>query len=97
MIKPVADRVLIKLAEIETKTAGGIILSEGAQEKVLTGEVLAVGEGRTTTDGTLIPPSVKVGDTILFGKYAGLDKWEDNGEDLYLIQDQAILGIIEED
>ena len=97
MIKPVADRVLIKVSDIEKTTAGGIILSEGAQEKSLTGEVLAVGEGRTTTDGTLIPPPVKVGDNILFQKYSGLDKWEEDGEDLYLIQDKCIIGIIEED
>ncbi len=96
MIQPVGDRVLIKLTVQEKESSGGIILSAGSLDKILTGDVLAVGEGRTTDTGILIPPTVKVGDKVLFGQYSGLDKWEEDGEDLYIIPDKEIRAIIED-
>jgi chaperonin GroES len=96
MIQPVGDRVLIKLTVQEKESSGGIILSAGSLDKILTGVVLAVGEGSRTSYGNLIPPTVKVGDKVLFGQYSGLDKWEEDGEDLYIIPDKEIRAIIED-
>lgn len=96
MIKPVGDRVLIQLTEQDEKTSGGIILSAGSQDKIKTGIVLGVGEGRTTNDGTVIPCSVKEGDKVLFGQYSGMDLWEQDGEDYYIIADKEIRAVIEE-
>ncbi len=67
-IKPFADRVIIKAAEAETKTAGGIIIPDSAKEKPQKGTVVAVGPGKKDE-----PTSVKVGDSILYGKYAGTE------------------------
>ena len=90
MIQPVGDRVLIKLTVQEKESSGGSL------DKILTGDVLAVGEGSRTSYGNLIPPTVKVGDKVLFGQYSGLDKWEEDGEDLYIIPDKEIRAIIED-
>jgi len=87
-IKPLADRVLIKPAAAETKTASGIIIPDNAKEKPLKGEVLAAGEG--TKDETML---VKAGDTVLYGKYAGTElDWE--GEKYLIMRQSDILAII---
>lgn len=87
-IKPLADRVLIKPAEAETKTASGIIIPDNAKEKPLKGEVLAAGEG--TKDETML---VKTGDRVLYGKYAGTElEWE--GEKYLIMRQNDILAII---
>lgn len=72
-LRPLGDRVLVKVVEKEERTAGGILLPDTAKEKPQTGEVVAVGPGRVKDDGTRVSPEVKVGDTVLYGKYSGTD------------------------
>ncbi|GHV43835.1 10 kDa chaperonin [Bacteroidia bacterium] len=87
-IKPLADRVLVKPAAAETKTASGIIIPDNAKEKPLKGEVLAAGEG--TKDEVM---AVKTGDTVLYGKYAGTElEWE--GEKYLIMRQSDILAVI---
>jgi len=72
-IRPLQDRVIVKRLEEEEKTKGGIIIPDTAKEKPQEGKVIAVGKGKMTEDGKLIPLDVKVGDKILFGKYSGTE------------------------
>lgn len=93
-IRPLQDRVIIRRLEEEEKTKGGIIIPDTAKEKPQEGKVIAVGKGKITEDGKLIPLDVKVGDKILFGKYGGTEiKVE--GEELLIMREEDILGIIE--
>ncbi|MBO6470611.1 MAG: co-chaperone GroES, partial [Pelagibacteraceae bacterium] len=71
--KPLHDRVLVKRVESDEKTAGGIIIPDTAQEKPMEGEVLEVGSGARDESGKLVPPDVKKGDKILFGKWSGTE------------------------
>jgi chaperonin GroES len=94
-IRPLHDRVLVKRIEEETKTKGGIIIPDTAKEKPIKGEVIAVGEGRILDNGQKVPVSVKVGDKIIFSKYAGTEiKIE--GEEHLIMREDDILGVIEE-
>ena len=88
-IKPLADRVLIKPAEAEERTVGGIIIPDTAKEKPLQGEVLAVGNG--TKDEEMV---LKTGDRVLYGKYSGTEV-ELDGEKYLIMRQSDILGIIE--
>lgn len=92
-IRPIGDRVLIKRAEAEEKTAGGILLPETAKDKPKEGKVIAIGEGRTLDDGTRSKFSVKVGDTVLFSSYAGTEV-KYGGEEFLIMREEDILGII---
>ncbi len=87
-IKPLADRVLVKPCAAEEKTIGGIIIPDTAKEKPLKGEVLAIGEG--TKDEAMV---VKVGDTVLYGKYAGTEL-ELDGEKYLIMRQNDILAVI---
>jgi chaperonin GroES len=86
-MKPLADRVIIKPSPADEKTKGGIILPDTAKEKPVIGEVVAVGPGKVTDDGTKIPPEVKVGDKVLYGKYSGTEVTIEGDE--YLIMREA--------
>ena len=88
-IKPLADRVLIEPALAEQKTAGGIIIPDTAKEKPQKGKVIAVGEGLKDK-----PVTVKVGDNILYGKYAGTEIKVD-GEDYLIMREDDLLAIVE--
>lgn len=90
-IRPLYDRVLIKRLETEEKTQGGIIIPDTAKEKGQTGEVIAVGNGRLSKDGTITPLQVKAGDTVYFGKYSGTDV----GDDHIILREDEVLGIVE--
>jgi len=93
-IRPLQDRVIVRRLEEEEKTKGGIIIPDTAKEKPQEGKIVAVGKGKTTEEGKLIPLDVKVGDRILFGKYGGTEiKVE--GEELLIMREEDILGIIE--
>lgn len=92
-LKPLADRVVVKPAEAEEKTAGGIILPDTAKEKPIEGTVVAVGPGKTSDDGKLIKPEVKVGDRVLYGKYSGTEVTID-GEEYLIMRESDIFGII---
>jgi chaperonin GroES len=93
-MRPLQDRVIVKRLEEDEKTKGGIIIPDSAKEKPQEGKVIAVGKGKVTEDGKLIPLDVKVGDRILFGKYSGTEVKID-GEEHLIMREEDILGIIE--
>ena len=93
-IRPLHDRLVVKRVESDTQTAGGIIIPDTAKEKPIKGEVLAVGNGKALKTGKLLTPAVKVGDTVLFGKYSGTEVKLD-GEDRVLIKEDDVLAIID--
>jgi chaperonin GroES len=92
-IRPLSDRILVKRLAGEEKTASGIIIPDNAKEKPMEGEVIAVGGGKALEDGKLRAPDVRVGDRILFSKYAGSEVKLDGIEHLILREDD-ILGVI---
>ena len=91
--RPLHDRVLVRRIEADTKTAGGIIIPDSAQEKPSEGEIVAIGEGARDDDGDRIALDVKVGDRVLFGKWGGTEVKID-GEDLLIMKESDIMGII---
>lgn len=93
-VKPLRDRVLIKRLEEEEKTKGGIILPDTAKEKPMMGKVIAVGKGKVLDDGKVRPMDVKVGDKILFAKYAG-SEFKIDGDDHLILSEDEILGVVE--
>ena len=93
-IRPLQDRILVKRLEAEEKTASGIIIPDNAKEKPMEGEVIAVGNGKTLEDGKLLKPDVKVGDKVLFSKYAGTEVKLEGQEHLVLREDD-LLGVIQ--
>ena len=93
-IKPLYDRVLVKRKEPKEEVKGGIIIPDTAKEKPLEAEVIAVGDGRVNEDGKKFPLTVKVGDTVLIGKYAGTEIKIDDEEYLIMREDE-ILAIVE--
>ncbi len=93
-IRPLQDRVIVKRLEEEGKTKGGIIIPDTAKEKPQEGKVIAVGKGKVTEEGKLIPLDVKVGDRILFGKYSGTEV-KIEGEEHLIMREEDILGVIE--
>ncbi len=94
MIRPLQDRVLIKRVEPEEEVHGSIVIPDTAKEKPQEGEVVAVGEGKVLDSGTRVEMSVKPGDRILFGKYAGSEVKIDDVEYLIMREDE-VLGILE--
>jgi chaperonin GroES len=92
--RPLHDRVLVKRVESDTKTKGGIIVPDTAQEKPMEGKVISVGSGVRGEDGKLVPLDVKKGDRILFGKWSGTEVKVD-GDDLLIMKESDIMGIIE--
>lgn len=93
--KPLQDRILVKRVESETKSAGGIIIPDNAQEKPQEGEVLAVGNGKKLSSGELQTPDVKIGDKVVFSTYAGTALKID-GEELLVLKEDDIFGVLEQ-
>lgn len=93
-LRPLGDRVLVKPAELKEVKKGGIIIPDTAKEKPQEGEVVAVGKGKTTEDGKVLPMDVKVGNKILYGKYSGQEVKIDDVEYL-IMQESDILAILE--
>ena len=94
IVKPLRENILIKRVEEENRTAGGIILPDTAKEKPSEGKVIAIGEGRVTPDGKVLPMSIKVGDTVLFSKWTGTEIKVD-GEPHLIVKEGDILAIVE--
>jgi chaperonin GroES len=92
-VRPLHDRILVKRVEEEQKTAGGIIIPDTAKEKPQEGRVMAVGNGKLTDEGKLIPLEVSVGDRILFGKYSGSEINLD-GEEHLIIREDDVLAVL---
>ena len=93
-VRPLHDRILIKRIEEKESIKGGIIIPDSAKEKPQEGQVIAVGNGKKTEEGKVIPLDVKAGDRILFGKYSGTEIKLDDQEYLILREDE-VLGILE--
>ncbi len=92
--RPLHDRVVVRRAEGDPKSKGGIIIPDIAKEKPQEGEVIAVGPGSRNESGKLVPLDVKAGDLILFGKWSGTEVKID-GEDLLIMKESDIMGIVE--
>ncbi|MGE5543007.1 MAG: co-chaperone GroES [Bacillota bacterium] len=92
MIKPLADRVVVKAITQEEKTKGGIVLPDTAKEKPIEGEVIAVGPGRVLDNGTKLQPEVKAGDRVIFSKYSGTEVKID-GEEYLILRESDILAV----
>ncbi|MDH2997123.1 co-chaperone GroES [Pasteurellaceae bacterium LFhippo2] len=93
-IRPLHDKVILKRQEEETKSAGGIVLTGSAATKSNRAEVLAVGQGRTLDNGTVLPLNVKVGDIVIFNDFAAKAE-KINGEEVLIISEDNILAIVE--
>ena len=93
-IRPLHDRVIVKRLEAETTTASGIVLPDSAGEKPDQGVVLAVGPGKRDDSGKIIPMDVRVGDTVLFGKYSG-QTVKVGGEEVLVMREEDIMGVLE--
>jgi chaperonin GroES len=93
-IRPLHDRVIVKRLEEERKTASGIVIPDSAAEKPDQGEIIAVGKGKVSDDGTIRALEVKVGDKVLFGKYSG-QTVKVSGDELLVMREEDIMGVIE--
>jgi chaperonin GroES len=94
LVKPLEDRVLVKPAEQDTKTESGIYLPENSKERPIKGSVVAVGPGKRLDNGTVIAPSVKKGDTVVFGKYSGSEV-EIKGVKHLIMRESELFGVID--
>ena len=92
-IKPLADRVVVEQAEAEEVSSGGIILPDTAQEKPQQGKIVAVGPGKVSDSGTLVEPTLKTGDSVLYGKYSGTEVTID-GTEYSIMRESDILAIL---
>ncbi len=92
-LQPLEDRIVVRPAEAEEKTASGLVIPDTAKEKPQQGEVLAVGPGRRSDSGELIPLDINVGDTVVYSKYGGTEISQD-GEDLLILSGRDILAIV---
>ena len=92
--RPLHDRVVVRRTDAEEKTAGGIIIPDTAKEKPQQGEVVAIGPGARDDQGRLTPLDVKVGDTVLFGKWSGTEVKID-GQELLIMKESDLMGVLE--
>lgn len=92
-LQPLEDRIVVRPAEAEEKTASGLVIPDTAKEKPQQGEVLAVGSGRRSDSGELIPLDINVGDTVVYSKYGGTEVSQD-GEDVLILSGRDILAIV---
>lgn len=94
-IRPLHDRVVVRRKEQEETTSGGIVLPGSAKEKPNQGEVVAIGSGRVLDNGEVRPVDLKVGDVVVFGKYAGSDTIDVDGEELIIVSESDIKAVVE--
>ena len=92
-LQPLEDRIVVRPAEAEEKTASGLVIPDTAKEKPQQGEVLAVGPGRRSDSGELIPLDIAVGDTVVYSKYGGTEVSQD-GEDVLILSEKDVLAIV---
>jgi chaperonin GroES len=93
-LRPLDDRIVVERVEAEEKTAGGILLPDTAKEKPQKGSVLAVGPGKLLDNGTRAKPDVKVGDTVLFGKYSGTEV-KISGDEVIILREGDVLAKVD--
>ena len=94
-IRPLQDRVILRRLKNDNVSPGGIIIPDSATENPVQGKVIAVGPGKTLKDGKVLPMDLKVGDTVLFGKYAG-NEVKSEGEEYVVMRQEDVIGVIEE-
>jgi chaperonin GroES len=94
MLKPLGDRVVVKALEAEQTSRGGIVLPDTAQERPQTGEVLAVGPGKTLDNGSVAAMEIKIGDKVVYSKYGGTEV-KVGGEEVMILRQDDILGVLE--
>lgn len=94
-IRPLYDRVVVRRKEEEATSAGGIVLPGSAKEKPNQGEIVAVGEGKVLDNGDVKALAVKVGDTVVFGQYAGSNTIEIDGEELIIMGESEIFAVVD--
>ncbi len=92
-IRPLHDRVIVQPLDADTKTAGGIIIPDTAQEKPQEGKIIAVGPGKKLEDGSVTPPDVKKGDRILYGKWSGTEVKID-GDTVLIMNESDVMGVL---
>ncbi len=92
-VRPLSDRIIVRPAEAEEKTASGLIIPDTAKEKPMKGEVVAVGKGKVTDDGKEIKLELKVGDKVLYGKYSGTEVTID-GEEYLIMRESDVYAVI---
>ena len=95
-IRPLHDRIVVRRLDEERTSSGGIVIPDSAAEKPMTGEVLAVGNGKRQDNGERLIPDVKAGDTVLFGKYSGTEV-KVEGEEVLVMREDDVMGVIEAD
>ncbi|MFY7697282.1 MAG: co-chaperone GroES [Legionella sp.] len=93
-IRPLHDRVVVRRIPEELKSAGGIVIPDSAAEKPMRGEIIAVGAGKILDNGEVRALAVKVGDTVLFGKYSGTEV-KVNGQEMVVMREDDIMGVVE--
>ena len=93
-LRPLHDRVIIKRMEEETTSPGGIVIPDSATEKPVRGSVVAAGNGKVNDSGKVVPMDVKIGDTVLFGKYSGTEV-KVEGEELLVMREEDIMAVVE--
>jgi chaperonin GroES len=93
-LRPLRDKVVVKPSEGDSKSAGGIFLPDTAKKKPQEGKVIAVGSGRVQDDGTIVPLTLKIGDTVIYSKYGGTEVTID-GEDLVLLDEDQVYAVVE--
>ncbi|MEI6090805.1 MAG: co-chaperone GroES [bacterium] len=93
-LRPLHDRILVRPAEAEEVTKGGIIIPDTAKEKPQQGEIIAVGKGKIADDGKLVAMELKIGDTVLYGKYSGTEVTVE-GESLLMMRESDVFAVIE--
>lgn len=93
-LKPLHDRILVRPGKPEETTKGGIIIPDTAKEKPMQGEVLAIGNGRVSDQGNVVALQVKVGDSVLYGKYSGQEITVD-GEELLIMRESDVFAVVE--
>ena len=93
-LTPLADRIIVKPLEAEEKTKGGIILPDTAKEKPQEGKIVAAGKGKVLDNGSVQAMEVKVGDTVLYGKYSGNEITTKEGEQLLIMKEEDVLAVI---
>ena len=93
-LRPLHDRILVERVEEEEKTKSGIIIPDAAREKQQKGKIVAVGKGRVTEKGDVIPLDVKVGDVVLFEKYGG-EELKIDGKEYVILKEEGVVGVVE--
>ncbi len=93
-IRPLGERILVKRLDSSAQTESGLYIPDSAQEKPQKGEVVAIGKGRIAEDGSVRPVDVKVGDTVIFGKYSG-NEIKIDGQELLIMKEDDVYGVLE--